>query len=457
MPQRFPLDDETLLKVPPNSVEAERSILGGLMLDENAWDSISSIIFADDFYRGDHRLIFRCMSTLVEKSRPLDIITISEALDGMGELDNSGGLSYLSELANSTPSASNIRAYAEIVRERSIFRKLISVANEIAESGFSPEGRDSAILLDQAESKVFQISDDRPSVGGPESVQPLLSRAVDRIDQLFQTKGALTGLSSGFKDIDEITSGFQPADLIIVAGRPSMGKTAFMMNVVENAVISEASTALVFSMEMPSQSLVLRMLSSLGRIDQSKIRTGNLGDDDWPRLTSAVSLLSDKSLYIDDTPALTPNEIRSRARRVARESGSLGLIVVDYLQLMQVSGTPENRAGEISEISRSLKSIAKEFNCPVIAGSQLNRSLEQRPDKRPIMSDLRESGAIEQDADLIMGVYREFVYNPEAEEGISEIIILKQRNGPIGTKKLAFVGRFTKFEDLAMGYENFDS
>ena len=427
------------------------------MLDENAWDSISSIIFADDFYRADHRLIFRCMSTLVEKSKPLDIITISEALDGMGELDNSGGLSYLSELANSTPSASNIRAYAEIVRERSIVRKLISVANEIAESGFSPEGRDSSTLLDQAESKVFQISDDRPGIGGPESVQPLLSRAVDRIDQLFQTKGALTGLSSGFKDIDKLTSGFQPADLIIVAGRPSMGKTALMMNVVENAVISEASTVLVFSMEMPSQSLVLRMLSSLGRIDQSKIRTGNLGDDDWPRLTSAVSLLSDKSLYIDDTPALTPNEIRSRARRVARESGSLGLIVVDYLQLMQVSGTPENRAGEISEISRSLKSIAKEFNCPVIAGSQLNRSLEQRPDKRPIMSDLRESGAIEQDADVIIGLYRESVYNTEAEQGISEIIILKQRNGPIGTKKLAFVDRFTKFEDLAMGYEDFDS
>ena len=451
------MDDETLLKVPPNSVEAERSILGGLMLDENAWDSISSIVFAEDFYRGDHRQIYKCMVSLVGKNRPLDIITIAEELDAIDELKTVGGMAYLSDLVNTTPSATNIRAYAEIVRERATIRKLISVGNEIADSGFSPEGRDSATLLDQAESKVFKISDDRPSNGGPESVQPLLTKTIERIDQLFQTKGALTGLSSGFRDIDEITSGLQPADLIIVAGRPSMGKTSFMMNLVENAVISESSSVLVFSMEMPSQSLVLRMLSSLGRIDQTKIRTGNLADDDWPRLTSAVSLLSDKSLFIDDTPALTPNEIRSRARRVARESGSLGLIVVDYLQLMQVSGTPENRAGEISEISRSLKGIAKEFNCPVVAGSQLNRSLEQRPDKRPIMSDLRESGAIEQDADLVMGVYREHVYNSEAEEGLAEIIVLKQRNGPIGTKKLAFIGKYTKFEDLAMGYEQYDA
>ena len=450
------MDDETLLKVPPNSIEAERSILGGLMLDENAWDSISSIVSPEDFYRGDHRQIYKCMVSLVGKNKPLDIITIAEELDTIDELKTVGGMAYLSDLVNTTPSATNIRAYAEIVRERATIRKLISIGNEIADSGFNPQGRNSATLLDQAESKVFRISDERPSNGGPESVQPLLTKTIERIDELFQTKGALTGLSSGFRDIDEITSGLQPADLIIVAGRPSMGKTSFMMNLVENAVISESSSVLVFSMEMPSQSLVLRMLSSLGRIDQTKIRTGNLADDDWPRLTSAVSLLSDKSLFIDDTPALTPNEIRSRARRVARESGNLGLIVVDYLQLMQVSGTPENRAGEISEISRSLKGIAKEFNCPVVAGSQLNRSLEQRPDKRPIMSDLRESGAIEQDADLVMGVYREHVYNPEAEEGLAEIIVLKQRNGPIGTKKLAFIGKYTKFEDLAMDYEQYD-
>ena len=404
------------------------------MLDENAWDSISSIVFAEDFYRGDHKQIYKCMVSLVGKNKPLDIITIAEELDTFDELKTVGGMAYLSDLVNTTPSATNIRAYAEIVRERATIRKLISIGNEIADSGFNPQGRDSATLLDQAESKVFRISDERPSNGGPESVQPLLTKTIERIDELFQTKGALTGLSSGFRDIDEITSGLQPADLIIVAGRPSMGKTSFMMNLVENAVISESSSVLVFSMEMPSQSLVLRMLSSLGRIDQTKIRTGNLADDDWPRLTSAVSLLSDKSLFIDDTPALTPNEIRSRARRVARESGNLGLIVVDYLQLMQVSGTPENRAGEISEISRSLKGIAKEFNCPVVAGSQLNRSLEQRPDKRPIMSDLRESGAIEQDADLVMGVYREHVYNPEAEEGLAEIIVLKQRNGLLEQK-----------------------
>jgi replicative DNA helicase len=449
------LDDLSPLKVPPHSIEAERSVLGGLMLDDNAWDNISGSLAAEDFYRSDHRIIYRVMADLVERNNPLDIITISEALEGIGELENVGGLAYISDLASSTPTASNIHAYAQIVRERSTVRSLISVAHEIADSGFNPDGRNSATLIDEAESKVFKISDDRPSNGGPESVRPLLTRAVERIDVLFQTKGALTGISSGFRDIDEMTSGLQPADLIIVAGRPSMGKTAFMMKIAESAVISGESPVLVFSMEMPSDSLVLRMLSSLGRIDQTKIRTGQLGDDDWPRLTSAVTLLNDKPLFIDDTPALSPNEIRSRARRVAREHGKLGVILLDYIQLMQVSGTSENRAGEISEISRSLKSIAKEFDCPVIAGSQLNRSLEQRPDKRPIMSDLRESGAIEQDADVIMAIYRDEVYHDDAEKGIAEIIILKQRNGPIGRKKLAFVGQYTKFEDLAVGYDDY--
>ncbi|HIE89410.1 MAG TPA: replicative DNA helicase [Pseudomonadales bacterium] len=449
------MDDLSPLKVPPHSIEAERSVLGGLMLDDNAWDNISGSLAAEDFYRSDHRIIYRVMADLVEKNHPLDIITISEALEGIGELENVGGLAYISDLASSTPTASNIHAYAQIVRERSTVRSLISVAHEIADSGFNPDGRNSATLIDEAESKVFKISDDRPSSGGPESVRPLLTRAVERIDVLFQTKGALTGISSGFRDIDEMTSGLQPADLIIVAGRPSMGKTSFMMNIAESAAISGESPVLVFSMEMPSDSLVLRMLSSLGRIDQTKIRTGQLGDDDWPRLTSAVTLLNDKPLFIDDTAALSPNEIRSRARRVAREHGKLGMILLDYIQLMQVSGTPENRAGEISEISRSLKSIAKEFDCPVIAGSQLNRSLEQRPDKRPIMSDLRESGAIEQDADVIMAIYRDEVYHEDAEKGIAEIIFLKQRNGPIGRKKLAFVGQYTKFEDLAVGYDDY--
>ncbi len=445
----------TMLKIPPHSIEAERSVLGGLMLDDNAWDGISGLLVAEDFYRGDHRTIFRCMYELAESNTPLDIITISEALDGIKELESVGGLAYISELANTTPSASNIRAYAEIVQERATVRKLISAAHEIADSGFNPQGRDSATLIDQAESRVFKIGDDRPNRGGPQAIRPLLTKAVERIDELFQTKGALTGVSSGFRDIDDITSGLQASDLIIVAGRPSMGKTAFMMNMAESAVISHDKPVLVFSMEMPADSLILRMLSSLGRIDQSKIRSGQLGDDDWPRLTSAVTLLNDRPLFVDDTPSLTPNEIRSRARRVAREFGSLGMIVVDYLQLMQVSGTPENRAGEISEISRSLKSIAKEFNCPMVAGSQLNRGLEQRPDKRPIMSDLRESGAIEQDADVIMAVYRDEVYHEDAEKGIAEIIILKQRNGPIGKKKLTFVGQYTKFEDLAQNYDDY--
>ena len=425
------------------------------MLDDNAWDAVSERVSSQDFYRSDHRMIFRCMEDLVERNQPLDIITISESLEAAGELENIGGLAFISDLASSIPTTTNINAYATIVRERATVRGLISVAHEIADSGFNPGGRTSEELINEAEAKVFKISDDRPNVGGPESVRPLLTKAVERIDLLYQTKGALTGVSTGFRDLDEITSGLQASDLIIVAGRPSMGKTAFMMNMAESAVISGGHPVLVFSMEMPADSLVLRMLSSLGRIDQSKIRTGQLGDDDWPRLTSAVTLLNDKSLFIDDTPALTPGEIRSRARRVAREHGDLGMIVIDYLQLMQTATAVENRAGEISEISRSLKAIAKEFGCPVIAGSQLNRGLEQRPDKRPVMSDLRESGAIEQDADVIIAIYRDEVYHEDAEKGIAEVIILKQRNGPIGKKKLAFAGQYTKFEDLAIGYDDF--
>lgn len=426
------------------------------MLDENAWDSVSSTITAEDFYRSDHRTIFRCMTDLVERNQPLDIITISEALEGVGELENVGGLAFISDLASSTPTASNINAYAQIVNERATVRSLISVAHEIADSGFNPEGRSSAELIDEAESKVFRIADERPSSGGPESIRPVLTRAVDRIDQLYQTKGALTGVSSGFQDLDRMTSGLQASDLVVVAGRPSMGKTAFMMNLAESAAINGTDPVVVFSMEMPSESLIFRMLSSLGSIDQTKIRTGQLDDTDWPKMTSAITMLNDKPFFFDDTPALTPNEIRSRSRRIAREHGSLGMIVLDYIQLMQVSGTIENRAGEISEISRSLKAIAKEFDCPVVAGSQLNRGLEQRNDKRPVMSDLRESGAIEQDADVIIAIYRDEVYHKDSgEEGTAEIIILKQRNGPIGTVKLAFQGRFTKFEDLAHGYDDY--
>ena len=426
------------------------------MLDSDAWDRVSALITGDDFYRSEHRPIFRAMEGLVGQNKPLDIVTLAESLELQGELDTVGGLTYLTELASSTPTASNVAAYAEIVQERSTVRKLIGVAHEIAESGFNPQGRDSARLIDEAESKVFKIGDERPSRGGPEGVRPLLTKAIEKIDELYLTKGALTGISSGFQDLDAITSGLQPSDLIIIAGRPSMGKTALMMNIAESAVISGSKPVLVYSLEMPSHSLVMRMLSSLGRIDQTKIRNGQLSDDDWPRLTSAVTLLNDKPLFVDDTPGLTPNEMRSRTRRIVREHGPVGMIVVDYLQLMQTSGTPENRAVEISEISRSLKSIAKEFDCPVIAGSQLNRGLEQRTDKRPIMSDLRESGAIEQDADLIMAVYRDEVYHEDTpDKGIAEIIILKQRNGPIGRKKLAFMGQYTKFEDLARDYEDY--
>ena len=453
----MPLDDINSLKVPPHSIEAERSVLGGLMLDDddhNAWDTVSPLLSEEDFYRSDHRAIFHCITELIDQKQPLDMLIVSEALATVGKLENVGGLEYITELVESTPSVTNIRAYAEIVRERATARRLIAVAHEIADSGFSPGGRTSDELINAAESKVFRISDDRPSTGGPEHVRPLLTRVVEGIDQRFQSGGALTGISTGFLGIDEITLGLQQSDLIVIAGRPSMGKTAFMMNMAEKAAMSGTDPVLVFSMEMPAESLVLRMLASLGRINQGKLRSGQLGDSDWPRLTSAVTLLNDKPLLIDDTPALTPNDIRSRARRVAREHGKLGMLVVDYMQLMQVTGRSENRTTEISEISRSLKGIAKEFGCPVVAGSQLNRGLEQRPDKRPIMSDLRESGAIEQDADVIMGIYRDEVYRPDsAEQGIAEILILKQRNGPIGRRKLAFAGEFTRFDDLEGRYD----
>ncbi|WP_027967735.1 replicative DNA helicase [Halomonas halocynthiae] len=445
-------DRETAaLKIPPHSLEAEQSVLGGLMLDNQAWDDVSDRLMADDFYRYEHRLIFNVMLHLAEASNPLDVVTLSEALEGRDQLDSVGGLAYLAELARTTPSASNIRAYADIVRERATLRKLIRAANQVAESAFAPQGRNSAELVNEAERLVFQISEERPKDGGPIGMSELLTRAVNRIDELFNMKGEMTGLSTGFRDLDGMTSGLQPSDLVIIAGRPSMGKTTFAMNLVEHAVISGDKPVMVFSMEMPAESLMLRMLSSLGRIDQTKVRTGQLDDEDWPRMTSAVSLLKDKKLFIDDTAALSPIEMRSRIRRVVREHGNLGLIMIDYLQLMQIPGFSENRTGEISEISRSLKGLAKEFGCPVVALSQLNRALEQRPNKRPVMSDLRESGAIEQDADIIAFVYRDEVYNPDNPDskGLAEVIIGKQRNGPIGTVHMAFIGKYTRFEDLA--------
>jgi replicative DNA helicase len=449
-PKATSKDIETeALKLPPFSIEAEQAVLGGLMLDNNAWDKVADVINEEDFYRRDHRLIFRAIASLANEAQPCDAVTLSEWLESQNELDNAGGLSYLGSLANSTPSAANIKAYAEIVRERSVMRQLISVANGISNSAYQPEGRTSAELLEEAEQRVFEIAD-KGARGrtGYIGIKHLLTKAVDTIDKLFQLDSPITGVPTGFTDFDEQTAGLQKSDLVIVAGRPSMGKTTFAMNIVENAAIKHKLPVAVFSMEMPGEQLAMRMMSSLGHIDQHKIRTGKLGDEDWPRLTSAVGILSEAPIYIDDTPAMTPGELRARARRISREHG-LGLIVIDYLQLMQMpSASRENRATEISEISRNLKALAKELNVPVVALSQLNRSLEQRPNKRPVMSDLRESGAIEQDADLIVFIYRDEVYNEDTtDKGIAEIIVGKQRNGPIGTTRLTFVGRHTKFEN----------
>ncbi|MBN3563842.1 replicative DNA helicase [Aliamphritea spongicola] len=447
------------VKVPPHSQEAEQSVLGGMMLDNNAWDTVSEIVLESQFYRHNHRLIFRTMEKLVAAMQPIDVVTLSEELDRTANLEEAGGLDYLIELARNTPSASNIRAYAEIVRDRAMLRQMIEVANEIADSAFFPDGRASDDVLSEAEQKIFQIAEERPNEGGPVGVNPLLKKAVDKIDELFNSEGTMTGVTTGFEDLDGATGGLQPSDLIIVAARPSMGKTTFSMNLVENALMAQDKPVLVFSLEMPADQLVTRMLSSLGRINQTKVRSGKLEEDDWPRLTTAVNLLRDKPLFIDDTAGISPTEMRNRARRIVREHGDIALIMIDYLQLMQLKGgSSEGRTAEISEISRSLKALAKELECPVVALSQLNRALEQRPNKRPVNSDLRESGAIEQDADVIMFIYRDEVYNEDSpDKGIAEIIIGKQRNGPIGTTRLAFIGQFTKFENLApMAYQGYD-
>ena len=445
------------VKVPPHSIEAEQAVLGGLMLDNAGWELVDGLITSGDFYRSEHRLIFHASERLIANDKPLDMVTVGEWLEQAGDLDACGGLEYLGQLVEQTPGAANLRSYAEIVKERSVLRQLIEVSGHIADSAFNPQGRSSAEILDAAESRVFQIAEHQvQQSGGPREINPILRETLERIESLFESEGGLTGLTSGFKDLDDITSGWQPSDLVIVAARPSMGKTAFAMNLVENMLMATDKGTLVFSMEMPADAIVMRMLSSIGRIDQTRIRNGNLEQDDWPRLTSAISLLKDKPLYIDDTPALSPTEMRSRARRIAREldaqGSGLGMVMVDYLQLMRAPGNNEGRTAEISEISRALKGLAKELNCPVIALSQLNRSLEQRPNKRPVNSDLRESGAIEQDADVIAFIYRDEVYNEDStDKGIAEIIIGKQRNGPVGTVRLAFLGQYTKFEDLAYG------
>ena len=439
------------LKVPPHSIEAEQSVLGGLMLNNDAWIAVSEILTSRDFYRPQHQILFESMTALANANQPLDAVTLSESLNTHGVLDKAGGISYLADLVENTPGASNVQAYAQIVRERSTLRQLINAAQRIADAAFTPQGRTSEELLDMAESEVFRIHEGRLKEGGPQPVVPLLTRAVERIEQLYATRSPVTGLATGFGDLDRKTAGLQPSDLVIVAGRPSMGKSSLATNIVEHALMSgEPGAVLFFSLEMPAEQIIMRMLSSLGRIDQSRLRTGDMHDDDWPRFTSAVSLLRDKPLYIDDTASISPNEVRTRARRIARDAGGLRLIVVDYVQLMRPNRELDNnRVGEISEISRSLKAIAREMRCPMMALSQLNRAVETRHDKRPQMSDLRDSGAIEQDADLILFIYRDEVYNAESpDKGTAEVIIGKQRNGPIGLVKLTFIGRLTKFENF---------
>ena len=443
------------IKLPPHSAEAEQSVLGGLLLENNAWDRIADVINRNDFYRHDHKLIYQAITKLIELGKPADVVTTGEALENLGELSNVGGLPYLVALAQNTPSAANIRRYAEIVRERAIMRKLVEVGTDITESAYNPAGRSANDLLDQAEKKVFDIAEaGARSQQGFMEIKPLLTQVVERIDELFSRANPsdVTGIPTGFTDLDQKTAGLQPGDLIIVAGRPSMGKTAFSINMGENIAIDSGLPVAIFSMEMGGAQLVMRMLGSIGRLDQHKIRTGQLQDDDWQKLTYAVGKLNDAPIFIDETPALNALELRARSRRLHRQCGKLGLIIIDYLQLMSSVSSGENRATEISEISRSLKALAKELNVPIVALSQLNRSLEQRPNKRPIMSDLRESGAIEQDADVILFIYRDEIYNPDSQDkGSAEIIIGKQRNGPIGMVRLTFLGEHTRFENYASG------
>ena len=441
------------MKVPPHSIEAEQSVLGGLMLDNERWDDVAERVVADDFYTRPHRHIFTEMHRLQEMSKPIDLITLAESLEQQGQLDIVGGFAYLAELSKNTPSAANINAHADIVRERAVVREMISVANEIADAGFDPQGRSSEDLLDLAESRVFQIAENRANKDeGPKSIDQILEATVARIETLFQQPhDGVTGVDTGYQDLNKKTAGLQRSDLIIVAARPSMGKTTFAMNLCENAAMLQEKPVLIFSLEMPAEQIMMRMLASLSRVDQTRIRTGQLDDDDWSRISGTMGILLEKrNMYIDDSSGLTPTEVRSRARRIFREHGGLSLIMIDYLQLMRVPSLSENRTLEIAEISRSLKALAKELQVPVVALSQLNRSLEQRADKRPVNSDLRESGSIEQDADLIMFIYRDEVYHENSDlKGIAEIIIGKQRNGPIGTVRLTFNGQWSRFDNYA--------
>ncbi|MFQ5636176.1 MAG: replicative DNA helicase, partial [Gammaproteobacteria bacterium] len=448
-PEQY-LSETDRLNLPPQSIQAEQALLGGLMLDRSAWDRVADRVSEDDFYRHDHRLIFGAIRALSESSQPSDAVTLSEHLEKRGELADAGGLGYLGSLVKDTPSAANVAEYAKIIRERGLLRALIQAGNEIAASAYQTDGRPISELVDAAERKVFEIAEQGQRRGsGFVHLREVLPETIDRIDERHQNQQAVTGLSTGFQQFDEMTAGLQKGDLVIVAGRPSMGKTTLALNIAENAALNPARPrpTAVFSMEMSTEQLALRMISSLGRVNQAHLRNGRFGDEDWPRINTAIQMMSAAPMYIDDTPALTPTDIRARARRLKRQHG-LELIVVDYLQLMQVAGNTENRATEISEISRSLKALARELEIPIIALSQLNRSVEQRTEKKPMMSDLRESGAIEQDADLIVFIYREEIYDKDtSRKNIADINIAKQRNGPVGEFPLTFLGRFTKFEN----------
>ncbi len=442
------------LKLPPHSIEAEQSLLGGLLLDNSAWDRIADIVTEADFYRDDHRRIFRHIARLIERARPADVVTVYEAIEKNNEIEQAGGLAYLGEIANNTPSAANVRRYAEIVRERAVLRRLVTVGDEIAASALNPAGRDAKTLLDQAESKVFEIAEaGARSTQGFVAIQPLLGEVVDRIQELYEQENPsdVTGVPTGFHDLDKMTAGLQAGDMIVVAGRPSMGKTAFALNIAEHVGVDLGLPVAIFSLEMSGPQLAMRFLSSVGRLDAHRIRTGRLNDDEWDKMTVALGKLHGAPIHIDETGALNVTDLRARARRLARSfGGKLGLIVIDYLQLMTSTRENENRATEISEISRSIKALAKELQVPVIALSQLSRKVEERNDKRPLMSDLRESGAIEQDADIILMMYREEYYKPDTpEKGVAEVIIGKHRNGPTGTVKLTFLGEYTRFQSFA--------
>ncbi|WWP01052.1 MAG: replicative DNA helicase [Candidatus Dasytiphilus stammeri] len=448
-----------LVKVPPHSLEAEQSVLGGLMLDNDRWDNVAEHLVARDFFSSPHRLIFGEMQHLIELRKPIDLITLAESLEQKGKLEEVGGFAYLAELSKNTPSAANICAYADIVRERAIVRDMISAANYIAEAGYDPQGRSSEDLLDMAESQVFQIAEKRTKHSGPKSIDQILESTISRIQTLYEfPNNGVTGISTGYHDLDKKTTGLQRSDLIIIAARPSMGKTTLAMNLCENAALTQDQPVLIFSLEMPGEQIMMRMLASLSRVDHTKIRTGQLDDEDWARISRSIGLLLEKrNLYIDDSSSLTPTEVRSRARRIFREHNGLGLIMVDYLQLMRVPWLSTNRTLEISEISRALKALAKDLQVPVVALSQLNRLLEQRSNKRPVNSDLRDSGSIEQDADLIIFIYRDEVYNENTEmKGISEIIIGKQRNGPIGSIRLTFNGQWSRFDNY-VGREQYNN